>query len=258
MNMKKLLMIAVVAGMCGTALAWQLPATRRALMMDGMMAPAAGGGTLGQGLLAHWKLNDNAATTNIIESRGTYATYGFRNTSETYTNAGRINGAMVFNGSIDKGKTAWTGPSLPFSVSFWLNYTVEATAPAFIGWGYPSAGGMFAVQDYGDGKLLLYDGVYPAHFNQTSYTINNGSWRHVVVTMNTATQVSSWVDSTNWLNNAAFTTPSPSSYVGFGYRPAYGDSPLTGSLDDIRIYDRVLTTNEITQLYNGGAGTEDE
>jgi len=33
---------------------------------------------------------------------------------------------------------------------------------------------------------------------------------------------------------------------------------VDGSVDDVRVYDRTITSNEVTALYNGGTGTEDE
>jgi hypothetical protein len=37
-----------------------------------------------------------------------------------------------------------------------------------------------------------------------------------------------------------------------------GTIPLNGSLDDVRIYNRALTSTEILELYNSGSGTEGE
>ena len=42
-----------------------------------------------------------------------------------------------------------------------------------------------------------------------------------------------------------------------GAMETYG-SYLNGVLDDVRIYNRALTANEVSQIYNGGSGTEAE
>jgi hypothetical protein len=40
--------------------------------------------------------------------------------------------------------------------------------------------------------------------------------------------------------------------------PALNTESFTGLMDDIRIYGRCLSSNEIAAIYNGGTGTEQE
>ena len=47
----------------------------------------------------------------------------------------------------------------------------------------------------------------------------------------------------------------PGSFViGSGSSP--GAYPWKGNIDDVRVYNKALSTDEINALYNGGAGTE--
>lgn len=74
-------------------------------------------------------------------------------------------------------------------------------------------------------------------------------WHHVVYTVNGNNQ-SIYKDGVVG-TPATETVTSPSGAVRFGNRPASG-SYFLGVLDDIRVYNRVLSTTEILELYNMG------
>jgi hypothetical protein len=50
-------------------------------------------------------------------------------------------------------------------------------------------------------------------------------------------------------------TPEGNSNIGIGALPD-ATRPLSGMLDDVRVYNRVLSAAEISGLYNGGAGCQ--
>jgi hypothetical protein len=92
--------------------------------------------------------------------------------------------------------------------------------------------------------------------NSNVVTIPNNQWTHIVVTFNASTFAVNF-----YLNGAAdgggtFTSGSINTYtqpLTIGTRPT-GNS-FNGSIDDVRIYNRVLSTTEISQLYQGSQPT---
>lgn len=84
-------------------------------------------------------------------------------------------------------------------------------------------------------------------------TINNGSWHHMVV-IYVGTLFTMYFDNSPVINNATIGTLTPNlKLLALNLRPD-GAEPGVFSIDNFRIYDYVLTSSEITALYNGGIG----
>jgi len=89
-----------------------------------------------------------------------------------------------------------------------------------------------------------------------------GTWYHIVVKWSLSQAVDTSYIATVYVNNVlvasdggtaetTIVTPTSVMYIGSDYA---GNYPLEGILDDFAIWDRVLTTTEITDLYNSGTG----
>ena len=63
-----------------------------------------------------------------------------------------------------------------------------------------------------------------------------------------------------YLDGVAYATPSVRSTftfttsVGIGYRPDNGDNGFLGTIDEMSVYDRVLSATEIQSIYLAGCG----
>jgi hypothetical protein len=224
-------------------------------MMDGMRAPAAGGGTLGQGLIVHYKMNDNAASTVVVDSMANVNGTAQRNTSLLTTN-GVIGSALYFNGSSD-------GIGVVSNTS--LNFGTGTFSVAF--WGYRDMTRGYYMDRVGDRGPIAIDGD-AAHPNQlmmydnaawrtTSSNIAVSSWHHIVMTRN-ATAAKWYIDGNGPTDMAISGSFSSVGNLIMGAHYTMVTQFLLGRLDDFRLYNRVLTASEVLQLYNGGAGTEDE
>jgi prepilin-type N-terminal cleavage/methylation domain-containing protein len=216
--------------------------------------PAAS--TLGNGLVAHYLMNDNLGTTVVLDNKGSYNGTAARNTS-VLTAAGKIGTGLTFNGSGDKillNSNLGLGGQKNATVALWLN-------------GIPIAGFKGIFNDTTDNAvefMIGYDinNIYFSTDNGDGFiasgALNRSGWHHLVCTKS-ATQVRMYYDGVEIGNSPqSNTTDIVSENFILGLDRSIAGRYYQGVMDDVRIYDRALTPNEITQLYNGGEGTEAE
>ena len=121
-----------------------------------------------------------------------------------------------------------------------------------------------------DAKLNLFSfgtGGGTQSITTSTEVLQVGIWHHIAATtvdgLITPTQVFLYVDgipqSTTVTSSGSYIGPNQltaNNPLNFGRRPGTGGQDLhfNGSMDDIRIYNRVLTPSEIRLLYTGGRG----
>jgi hypothetical protein len=218
------------------------------------------------GLISHYKLNEDAANTTVKDSIGSNAgTLQGGDDTEDLSEAGKINNCLHFNGSddyVDCGTATNCGfTTEDFSISCWIKLdTLPGTEQVLISRGVQDTDGWYL----GVGSN---DDIY-AHIRTTtsttvylwtdSFTFSTGTWYHVVFTR---------ADNTYkcYINNDDKTLSSSGSLSAINYnasthlslgRQSEGSNYFDGYIDDVRIYDRVLSPNEVSHLYNSGNGTE--
>lgn len=177
--------------------------------------------------------------------------------------------AFGASGYIDTGNVLNFHISNPFSVSLWVKttiigpqYFISKIDPASNGWGW----GILLASGSGRPELLFrsFDTAV-AHFlavRTTSDVVNDGYWHHLVTTYNgSATpggikiyidgrETSSYTTVLNSLGAEGINNTGSFNISSF----ANGSGPLTnGSLDDITIYSRALTSTEVAWLSLGRA-----
>jgi hypothetical protein len=77
-----------------------------------------------------------------------------------------------------------------------------------------------------------------------------GEWQHVVVTYD-GTTTTMYLDGAFIRSSTAFTFgPKADAHVVFGAIEAAGWNPFNGTIDEVRIYDRALTADDVIELYN--------
>ncbi len=220
---------------------------------------------------------DVSGNNNNIVYAGNFGGSGPTISSDTEAGAG--------SASLDSGSylipTNQLLPTLAgsFSISLWVNTTQDNGDPydyAFNGDGIISAdvGGIandLVPVALTGGQVAFNTGNPDGGYDDTinsSATVNDGLWHHVVVSRNQTTGEkniyvdgvldTSDFDTTNLLNDPQLLTigaisdasnPDPSSPDYYGY------NGYQGLLDDIQIYNRVLTSNEVSFLYNNPGAT---
>jgi len=149
---------------------------------------------------------------------------------------GKINEGFTFDGVDDY---VDTGDINITSVSYWIKSLKSSRTDIF----RKTDAGIIGIQG---GHFALFDG---SSWLETTANVNIGTWQFVVASYN-GTGYDFYIDNVAYENlisdKIIFDRISRDDSVG-----------VYGSLDDVRIFNRSLTADEISSLYNDGAGTEE-
>jgi hypothetical protein len=211
--------------------------------------------TLDTSLIRHFYMDDNMATTNVIDSSGHVDGTSFRNTS-LISATGKIGRAFQFNGSTDYINLG-NDPDLSsdiMSIAFWLVNKGDDSRLMYFRSSESETPDTFGIQLWGG-----YLGVYTADHLWNMYlliNINNGD--HVCVTFNYP-EIKMYIngilvktqDTTGYHYNT-----NPTGITAIGRHGGYAAYYWNGALDDFRIYNKALNINEVNHIYNSGLGTQ--
>jgi uncharacterized repeat protein (TIGR02543 family) len=250
--------------------------------------------TLGDGLVAHFLMNDDAASSDVVNTMGDSAKFmdtGAYENTEDNTTTGKINAALIttVDNPISDGDYIATFQSFTstfqgsYTITFWIKPTdavlsyintvfqlndSDSSLRLYVN-GNPTPGSGKLYIDYTANSVGLggaytasrvfaddgpYDWTYltfivDADANQL-YLYNNAA----LIEMDPA-KPGDLSDFPNELFDASDSTYG----LTFSGDVSGGQlRPIGATYDDIRIYNRALTTDEITELYNSGNGTEEE
>jgi hypothetical protein len=224
------------------------------------------GGTLTTGLVSYWNMQGNS--NDFFDGNNgtdTAITYSLGN--------GKVNQGAGFNGTTSNiNLGAPTNLNFdrtnPFSGAFWMK-TTETVVGVIIGkngdpGGHTQKG--WCIFNASPGLYFQLNGGTSPGANelqvndQGTHSLNNGVYRFVVVTYDgssTAAGVKIYIDGSLSGTGADFNNLSASilnaknAVIGAADG---GSNPFTGSLDEVGIWSKVLSAQEVTDLYNGGAG----
>jgi predicted alpha-1,6-mannanase (GH76 family) len=199
----------------------------------------------------YWPLDATTGTTAADASgNGNTGTVN----GATWSANGRINGCLVFNGV--NNTVQINNPVLnDFSIAFWVKTTQTAgTGEWYNGAGlvdgdYPGTADDFGTSLLG-GKFAFGIGNPDTTIASTT-SINDGNWHLCVATRQQATGlIKAYVDGS--LQASATVNRdslNASAHLLFG-AIASGGGYFNGSLDDVKVFARTLSANEVTALYN--------
>lgn len=208
------------------------------------------------GLVGYWPFSGNANDASGNGNNGTVQ--GALLTTDRF---GDTNKAYSFNG--DDTITVVNPISLPvsnnsFTISVWFNSISWLYRGTLIGWGLGSGAGNEAnyLRTDENGGLLHYFWLNDL-FASTSDL--SGSWHQAIVTFNGNQRVI-YIDGSIVNSGMTGTVNVSSTPITIGSQQAdpagiCGSCGFNGKLDDIGIWNRVLTQQEITALYNGADTT---
>jgi hypothetical protein len=218
-----------------------------------------GTGRLDSGLAGYWKMDDGSGTSATDSS--TNGITGTLTNGPTWT-TGQIGGAVDLDGTDDyiNLSTTHNYTSQDFSISHWAKFdslTTEAggQGPVTIYKGAYQVNGYY-VQVSTTGSVIFFTNQSGA--NQTSSTptgtIVTGNWYHMTYVRKGASVriYINGVDSTTTVGTHSNPTSSGSN-LEFG---RYSSTiEMNGQVDELRVYDRVLSADEVAQLYRLTAPT---
>ncbi len=218
-------------------------------------------------LVAHWAFNETSGTA-ASDSAGTYNGTLTNMDPATDWVSGKLGNALEFDGSNDYVDVSSLGTRTydNFSIASWYkssNLSMTDDEYILIIGQVPSSNAIiFAVgDDTGhEGEVRIYmnnDGTGYFDFYSTGSPVHDQQWHHLAM-VRTASEIVIYVDGLEITRNADI-------HTGVSFEPenkAYiGDDPgkteqVNGLIDDLRIYSRALTSQEISDLYNGGSGCQ--
>ncbi|MDR3456220.1 MAG: glycoside hydrolase family 76 protein [Verrucomicrobiae bacterium] len=196
---------------------------------------------------------DATSGTVAVDANGS-SNNGVVNNATWNSSGGRFSGCLVFNGV--NSSVQITNPVCnDFSIAFWVK-TSQATGSGqwYNGVGLVDADAPLSNDDFGTGlvggKFAFGVGNPDTTIVSTS-TINNGVWHHCVATRQQVTGVISvYVDGALQATGTANrNTLDATARILFGAH-ASGGGYFNGSLDDVRIFSRTLSSGEVAALYS--------
>lgn len=225
-------------------------------------AAAQGAAPLGiTNLVAHWLMNDNAASTTVLDNKGFTNGIAARNTSAVSTN-GKILTAIYFDGTADYinvGTGSILNYNANYSITAWIklyafNVSSENEIVNYGAYRRFDVGGSV----YGNRLHATFGGAASV----TGITaIATGVWHHVAVTIMAGVQTRLYL---NGADNTGSYSNAPDVVAPAGLANTIGKAgwdagyKFNGAIDDVRMYSRTLTSDEVSQIYNSGNGTEAE
>ncbi|RLC38738.1 hypothetical protein DRH27_01550 [Candidatus Falkowbacteria bacterium] len=222
--------------------------------------------------ISHWKMNDNLDSTTVIDSVGENNGTASQDTFAMATSSGKINNALVFDGSnrivIDDNDELTFANALSISVWIYIDSLSWSDRTAIVTKynhstnqrGYVLGLGKngdsdksslcFTVSQTGStftGKVVC--GTTQLQSKQWYHVAAIFEANHVEIYLNTDEEID---DTDSAIADFIYNNSEP---LYIAYHVSEG-TYFNGIIDDVRVYDYVLTSNEISQIYNSGVGTE--
>jgi hypothetical protein len=179
---------------------------------------------------------------------------------------GKIGKAFTFDGVNDYVALPTTSLNLvdDFSVSLWAyfnsfsnnglvsNYYRLSPFTVYYGWSIIALGGKITFD--------TYNGVNATNQRVETSALATGNWYHIVVNYKEG------VNTTIYINGTLSVTGNTTTPIGYsgnetptigGVQAGTGyQYPLNGKLDSVTVWNKVLTSTEVTELYNSGNGKQ--
>ncbi len=194
-------------------------------------------------------LNNNGILTNMNT--------GLNNGSSGWNSSGKFGNALSFDGVndyVNVSNSESLNITSPITFEVWLKTTSANQMYLFEAYDITSPYSGYGV--WINNGLIGYWGGYGAvAWKQSTFTVNDGLWHHVAVTVS-GTIVSFYKDG---VLETPQTGQQPTSYSGNRYIGARIDGLVlfNGLIDEVRIYNRALTNDEINQTMNNTMSTFD-
>lgn len=223
-------------------------------------------------LLGYWKCDETSGT-NLNDSIGT-ADGTLTNT--TFGSGGKINYGLLSDALTAHGVGLGTSSQIDirggaFSFSAWFNcssghggviYVDTPTSGTLSGaWNYWSV-----YVDVSDGKVKFSVYSDPSGYNAGTYAnqsstsaYHDGAYHHVVCTISSAGVMHIYVDgstveaASSTLNNYKTMQTGKNKYIGQNWD---GNNCFWGYIDEVGVWNKELTSGEVTALYNSGDGLQ--
>jgi hypothetical protein len=211
--------------------------------------------------IAHWKLDEGSGTI-AYDSAGTNngTIYG-----ATWT-TGQIDAALSFDGIndyVDVGNNSSLKPPLPVTFSAWIKLSSLDRAQIIMtldNQSYGYYGIWFDVMIPGNKLHISYgDGGSPGPQNRRTKdgmtALSTSTWYHVAAVVRGPVDMDLYVNGVNdggpYSGTCSSLVYSASGHSFIGGNPGFTSSYFDGTIDDVRVYNRALSAEEVRELYLG-------
>lgn len=204
-------------------------------------------------LIHYWPFNGN--TNDAVTSGTINATnYGATLTTDRFGNA---NKAYSFDGVDDKMNIYPAGnfdDATSFTFNAWVNTTGTGGSANIIRTENGNGSWGWFVRFLGNGKIQIWEGTYYNYTVESANAYNDGNW-HMVTFVRDVINLRGtlYVDGNavcNYTMSNGAQTLTPSWENNYHYLGSYGDGEFFGGkMDEVRLYNKALTAEEVAALY---------
>lgn len=221
-------------------------------------------------IYGHWKLNESSG---IAASDSSWHLRNGTLVNNPIWIVGKLSNAIRFSGLIpvqyvDLGNIASFERTNSFSIEFWMS-TIQIGGPNHIIARMENAGDFrgWAIRSFNGSLEFTLSSVFNAPGQsllriRTNNFYNDGSWKHVVITYDgsssptgTIVYVNGVVQVCTTIVNNLTSTIINAVNLRFGSRDGSGFRYI-GDLDEVVIYNKVLSLSEVLYRYNSGSGRD--
>ncbi|MCX6747089.1 MAG: LamG domain-containing protein, partial [Candidatus Pacearchaeota archaeon] len=194
--------------------------------------------------LVRWWSMDSVLTNGTVYDNSSYGRHGVLNNHATNTTiSGKRGKAIQFDGINDYIAIS-SITTTTITISAWIN-TSSASEQQILH--HDGDNNQFRVESDGNIRFLTNSGI-DIYIVTTGVDVSDGNWHYVVVT-NNGTNASIYVDGIQKIIGSG--SPNQQGWNVIGrYNPSEGY--FNGSIDEVMIWNRALTPEEINASYNAG------
>jgi len=223
-------------------------------------------------IVSYWKLNESSDGSGAVTRNDSWSTNHLTDNNTTPSGTGILGNCVDIELSNNEYLSIADNTSLSItgniSISCWVKLESAPSNDnrAFVSKWNPTGNDrsyMFSYLDSGGTKYLQFNQSYNGTAEQTfvkAQTLNTGSWYFLVVTFNVSTGVCTfYVDGSSIgtdTQSALAIYNSNAAFVIGRMRTSDNTYQYDGLIDEVGLWSKVLTSTEVTELWNGGAGLE--
>ena len=225
-----------------------------------IVAQDTGGIDITTGLLGHWPLDETAGT-NATDVSGNGNKGSVRNNTDSSWQTGQLSGALTHDGNDDDVSIPTTATLQPSSltVSSWIKPSDKND------WGWVAGEGdnfgLYVDQGFGGQWLYfyIYNGSTWVNTHVNNAPIFDGQWHHIAATFDETTgEIKVYADSVEVASSLVSGSISYNRGSGFHIGSMRGRRHFKGSIDDVRLYGRVLDQASIAAVSGDGSPPTNE
>ena len=235
------------------------------LRMMSVMLVVLAAASVGQAaLVAHWTFDE--ASGAALDSSGN-GFHGMIVGTVTQGQAGKIGGAYAFAGAgwVDCGVGTVTSKitNYPITISYWINSTSVTGTRCAVWMGKRLTDTQYLQTGMKNGNANAayrnpdFDTAAAWKDRGTTATEANGNWHHIVAVYPDAAARHVYVDGVlagSMTYSQAYFTGTDQMAIGNNNRRTGLTDPFIGLIDDVMVWDEVLTAGEVAAVYAAGLG----